>query len=137
MAELPYIVYCRCAYSKEVPAEVKDRVLAGLAEAGAAFQAVPDLCELAARRDPALARWAGREDLRVVACRALVERDRRGRMLEGRPQLVAEVTHSRSPLGALADERAPFDVVLHGRDPQTVHLGDLTQYEQYRDCRDR
>jgi Pyruvate/2-oxoacid:ferredoxin oxidoreductase delta subunit len=68
MPDSPYIVYCRCAFSKEVPAEVKDDVLAALADSDVAFQAVPDLCELAARRDPALARWAAREDLRVVAC---------------------------------------------------------------------
>jgi hypothetical protein len=68
MPDVPYIVYCRCAFSREVPTEVKDGVLAGLADSDAAFQAVPDLCELAARRDPALARWAAREDLRVVAC---------------------------------------------------------------------
>jgi Pyruvate/2-oxoacid:ferredoxin oxidoreductase delta subunit len=68
MPDSPYIVYCRCAFSQEVPAEVKDGVLAALADSDAAFQAVPDLCELAARRDPALARWAARGDLRIVAC---------------------------------------------------------------------
>jgi hypothetical protein len=68
MANQRHIVYCHCAYSKEVPAEVKDRVLAALADSDAAFEAVPDLCELAARGDPALARWAACEDLQVVAC---------------------------------------------------------------------
>ena len=64
----PHIVYCRCAYSQEVPAEVKDEVLAALAGSGAPFDAVADLCELAARRDPLLARWARDDHLRVVAC---------------------------------------------------------------------
>jgi hypothetical protein len=63
------ILYCRCAYAQVVPAEVKDAVLAGLAAADRGFEMVPDLCEMAARRDPHLAelvRDAG--PLRIAAC---------------------------------------------------------------------
>jgi len=63
------ILYCRCAYAQVVPQEVKDHVLAGLAASEVAFESVPDLCELAARRDPSLvelARQAG--PLRIAAC---------------------------------------------------------------------
>jgi len=63
------IVYCRCAYAQVVPVAVKDAVLAGLAAAGRGFEMVPDLCEMAARRDPHLAELArGDRPLRIVAC---------------------------------------------------------------------
>ena len=63
------IVYCRCAYAQVVPAAVKDAVLAGLAAAGRGFEMVPDLCEMAARRDPHLAELArGDRPLRIFAC---------------------------------------------------------------------
>ncbi len=65
----PRLLYCRCAYAQVVPEDVKNEVLAGLAEAGDAFQAVPDLCEMAARRDPQLAELAAAESsLRIAAC---------------------------------------------------------------------
>jgi hypothetical protein len=63
------IVYCRCAYAQVVPAAVKDAVLEGLAAAGSGFEMVPDLCEMAARRDPHLAELArGDRPLRIFAC---------------------------------------------------------------------
>jgi hypothetical protein len=62
------LVYCRCAYAKVVPVEVKNEVLARLAASGAAFEAVPDLCALSARKDPALARLAAQPELVVAAC---------------------------------------------------------------------
>jgi hypothetical protein len=63
------ILYCRCAYSQVVPAAVKDAVLEGLAAAGRGFEMVPDLCEMAARRDPHLAELArGDRPLTIVAC---------------------------------------------------------------------
>jgi len=63
------ILYCRCAYAQVVPAAVKDAVLAGLADAGRGIEMVPDLCEMAARRDPYLAELArGDRPLRIAAC---------------------------------------------------------------------
>jgi hypothetical protein len=63
------IVYCRCAYAQVVPVAVKDAVLEGLAAAGRGFEMVPDLCEMAARRDPHLAELArGERPLRIAAC---------------------------------------------------------------------
>ncbi len=65
----PRILYCRCAYAQVVPAEVKDAVLDGLARAEVAFEMVPDLCEMAARRDPHLAELArGDGPLTIAAC---------------------------------------------------------------------
>ena len=53
-----------------VPGEVKDEVLGALADSGKAFEAVPDLCEMAARKDPELAGLVAKGPLRVVACHA-------------------------------------------------------------------
>lgn len=65
----PRILYCRCAYAQVVPGAVKDAVLDGLAAAGTEFEAVPDLCEMAARRDPHLAELAAAPGgLRIAAC---------------------------------------------------------------------
>jgi hypothetical protein len=63
------ILYCRCAYAQVVPVAVKDAVLEGLAAAGRGFEMVPDLCKMAARRDPHLAELArGDRPLTIVAC---------------------------------------------------------------------
>jgi hypothetical protein len=66
------ILYCHCAYAKVVPDDVKNDVLRLLAESGVAFDAVADLCELSAKRDPALNQLVegvgpGNE-LRIAAC---------------------------------------------------------------------
>ncbi len=62
------ILYCRCAYAQVVPREVKDAVLESLCAAGARFDAVADLCEMSARRDPALKTLAAGGDLTIAAC---------------------------------------------------------------------
>ena len=62
------ILYCHCAYAQVIPPAVKQEVLARLSASGAAFEAVPDLCELAARKDPLLARLARTDGLRIAAC---------------------------------------------------------------------
>jgi hypothetical protein len=64
----PRIIYCHCAYAKVVPVETKTAVLEGLAEANVEFEAVPDLCEMAARRDPRLAELAANGPVRIAAC---------------------------------------------------------------------
>jgi hypothetical protein len=43
-------------------------VLRKLCESGVAFEAVADLCEMAARRDPALARLAAEGKIKIAAC---------------------------------------------------------------------
>ena len=63
----PRILYCHCKYAKVVPAAVKDEVLARLSAAGVGFDAVADLCEMSARKDPALQRLAG-SGTKIAAC---------------------------------------------------------------------
>lgn len=62
------VLYCHCAYAKVVPEDVKKDVLARLSGSGIAFDAVADLCELSARKDPALARLADGGETRIAAC---------------------------------------------------------------------
>lgn len=62
------ILYCHCAYARVVPAETKAAVLEGLTGANVEFEAVPDLCEMAARGDPRLGELAQGAPLRIAAC---------------------------------------------------------------------
>jgi NAD-dependent dihydropyrimidine dehydrogenase PreA subunit len=63
------ILYCHCAYAKVIPEDVKNEVLELLGASGRPFEAVADLCRMAADRDPALGKLAGGEgDLRIAAC---------------------------------------------------------------------
>ncbi len=67
-AAAPSLVYCRCTYARVVPRPVKDGVLEALADSGADFDAVPDLCEMSARRDSRLAEIAAAGDVTIAAC---------------------------------------------------------------------
>ena len=62
------ILYCHCAYARVVPPETKNEVLDKLAQSGQPFDAVPDLCEMSARRDARLAEFSGCESIRIAAC---------------------------------------------------------------------
>ena len=64
----PRILYCHCQYAQVVPKDVKDSVLKKLCESGVAFEAVADLCEMAARRDPSLKRLASCGAVKIAAC---------------------------------------------------------------------
>ena len=64
----PRILYCHCQYAQVVPRDVKEAVLRKLCESGAAFEAVADLCEMAARRDPELQSLATAGAVKIAAC---------------------------------------------------------------------
>jgi hypothetical protein len=64
----PRILYCNCTYAQIVPKEVKAAVLKKLCESGVAFDAVADLCEMSARRDPALKGLAEAGTVKIAAC---------------------------------------------------------------------
>jgi len=69
MAQDPRILFCHCNYARVVPDEVKSSVLEELCASGQAFEAVADLCEMAARRDPSLKRLAdGETPVKIAAC---------------------------------------------------------------------
>ena len=62
------ILYCNCTYAKVVPVEVKKGVLRRLSDSGQAFDAVADLCDMSARKDPALKKIADGGCTRIAAC---------------------------------------------------------------------
>ena len=62
------IVYCHCAYAQVVPAEVKAHVLEQLTAGDTPFEAVADLCEMAARGDACVPRIAAGGPVRLAAC---------------------------------------------------------------------
>ena len=64
----PRILYCHCAFAQVVPPDTKAAVLDQLTASAASFEAVPDLCEMSARRDPSLGAIAAAGDATIVAC---------------------------------------------------------------------
>jgi len=64
----PTILYCHCQYARVVPADVKEAVLKRLCDSAVPFEAVADLCEMSARKDPALARIAASRGVKIAAC---------------------------------------------------------------------
>jgi hypothetical protein len=64
----PRILYCHCTHAQVVPKEVKEAVLKQLCDSGVSFEAVADLCEMSARKDPALQRLASGECVKIAAC---------------------------------------------------------------------
>jgi hypothetical protein len=68
MSEAKRLLYCHCAYANVVPRAVKEQVLLQLTESDRAFDAVADLCELSARKDPCLKQLAEGGPLQIAAC---------------------------------------------------------------------
>lgn len=61
-------IYCDCAYTDLAPDSVKTAARQAVAASGIRFEAVPDLCALAARRDPRLTGWFATGPVLVLAC---------------------------------------------------------------------
>ena len=68
MDSAPRILYCHCKYAQVVPKEQKELVLRALCDSGVPFEAVADLCELSARKDPSLRRLADGGAVKIAAC---------------------------------------------------------------------
>ncbi|MFB0525681.1 MAG: hypothetical protein ACETVZ_09060 [Phycisphaerae bacterium] len=68
MARTRVTIYCHCTYSEVIPNRVKFAVLDAIENAGMEVEAVPDLWELSAKRDPVLKIWAKAESTKTVAC---------------------------------------------------------------------
>ena len=68
MSSTASVLFCECRFAQVISPEMRESVRRGLDEAGVAYETVPDLCEMAARRDPALARLAGGPVVKVAAC---------------------------------------------------------------------
>ena len=68
MSSTPKVVYCHCAFAKVLPEEVKKATLEGLCASGVQFDAVPDLCDMAARRDPKMNAISQSGPVKIAAC---------------------------------------------------------------------
>jgi hypothetical protein len=64
----PGILFCNCTYAQVVDPAVKAAVLRQLCDSGQSFEAVADLCEMSARKDPALQRLASGQCVKIAAC---------------------------------------------------------------------
>jgi len=64
----PRVLYCHCAFTELAGDAAREAALKALLQSGAPFEAVPDLCELAARHDGLLADLAAGEAPVIVAC---------------------------------------------------------------------
>lgn len=64
----PGILYCNCTYAQVIDPAVKAAVLRQLCDSGQSFEAVADLCEMSARKDPALQRLAAGSCVKIAAC---------------------------------------------------------------------
>ena len=64
----PTILYCNCSHKKLVPEKKMAAIRELLALVDAKITAVPDLCELAAKRDKRLKTLAATPGLTVIAC---------------------------------------------------------------------
>lgn len=67
-ADAPSILYCHCSYAQVVPEDTKNAVLEKLCASGRSFEAVSDLCQMSAARDPRLKDLASGGPLRIAAC---------------------------------------------------------------------
>jgi hypothetical protein len=67
-ADTPSILYCNCTYAQVIDPAVKAAVLRQLCDSGQSFEAVADLCEMSARKDPALKRLAAGQCVKIAAC---------------------------------------------------------------------
>ncbi|MGH9159663.1 MAG: hypothetical protein ACRD2X_06715 [Vicinamibacteraceae bacterium] len=110
------VLYCHCAHARVLPVDVKTAVLDRLTAADVEFDAVPDLCEMAARADPRLRELAAQGHVRIAACYPRAVRwlfaaagaelpDERAEILNMRTQTADDVAQA-----LLAPERGPSDV---------------------------
>lgn len=68
MSDSIAVLICNCSYRDVLPEQPKRAVLEQLKSAGVKFEVVPDLCALAARKDPCLKRIAAMHEVRIAAC---------------------------------------------------------------------
>jgi Pyruvate/2-oxoacid:ferredoxin oxidoreductase delta subunit len=64
----PAVIFCQCKYAQVLPEAVKQAAVKALTDSGTEFEMVDDLCELSARRDPAMARMVSGGPVKIAAC---------------------------------------------------------------------
>jgi NAD-dependent dihydropyrimidine dehydrogenase PreA subunit len=101
-AKQPHLVFCACAHYDIISKAVKEQILTALRQKEVAVEVVPDLCGLAANRDPRLKTWTNGAPLTIVACfpravrwlfhAAAVPLNRQARLFNMRTQAPEEIT---------------------------------------------
>ena len=68
MTKSSLVLFCNCAYSQVISEGVKSEVLNAIKGAGVEFEAVTDLCEMSAKKNPVLKRLAKENRIKIAAC---------------------------------------------------------------------
>ena len=68
MSKNTKVLFCNCGYSDIIDGNLKAKVLNALTSAGVEFEAVQDLCELAAKKSPKLKCWSEADSIKIAAC---------------------------------------------------------------------
>ncbi len=68
MSKKAKVIFCNCGYSNIIDSNLKAQVLNALDPAALDFEAVQDLCGMAAGKNPKLKCWAQAESINIVAC---------------------------------------------------------------------
>lgn len=64
----PRVIFCACSHYDVIPRAAREQILAAIQGNGGTPEVVPDLCGLAANRDPWLKTWVDEGHLTIVAC---------------------------------------------------------------------
>ena len=114
----PRILYCHCVQARLLSDDGRRAVLERLCASGVDFEAVPDLCALAMRRDVLLQKLARASEVIVIACHARAVRS----------LFAAAGAPLREDAVKLLDLRArPLDDILTELPPATDGSRDATQ----------
>lgn len=122
MSAAQSILFCNCTYARAVPAPVAGEVLAQIKTSGRTFKAVPDLCAMAARKDPELKESAGCSSPTVIACHARAVKGLfaaagaplppEARVLDMRAQSAEEILHALPPKTSQGAEEGSSEAKL-------------------------
>jgi len=127
----PTILYCHCVHADVIPAETRKRVLEAIAQSGAVYEAVADLCELAARGDAILKKFAGGGPARPWQGEPAVARPQ-GDAVASPVRIIACWPRTVRWLFAYAGATLPADAVIHNmrKDSPEAILAHLAAGEQ-------
>jgi NAD-dependent dihydropyrimidine dehydrogenase PreA subunit len=122
------VLYCDCVEASALSLRTKEAVRRALGESGLKVESVPDLCGLAARRDPLLAELAQASHLAIAACHPRAVRwlfaaggaplqhervvylDMRDGSAEQHDHVIGELAVSAAGAGVMAGPPAPLPV---------------------------
>ncbi len=149
MSLQPHILYCHCAQARLLSGDGRRAVLERLCASGADFEAVPDLCTLAMRREVLLQKLARASELIVIACHARAVRglfaaagatlpEQNVKLLDLRAQPAEEILAALPPAGGGARDAAQLAAELDtqaGAKPVWFPVVDFARCTHCMQCR--